>query len=114
MPTNLTRSEVSSLIDGGDVVLLEALPRPHWESQHLPGALSLPLDDIETLAPQLVTDLGRQIVVYCANLACANSGIAAAALERLGYTNVATYEAGKQDWVEAGLPVESSLAPSGQ
>ena len=34
---------------------------------------------------------------------CANSKIAAEALERAGYANVRVYEEGKQGWQEAGL-----------
>ncbi|MGD8583438.1 MAG: rhodanese-like domain-containing protein [Gammaproteobacteria bacterium] len=45
--------------------------------------------------------------MYCANTACQNSRIAAQTLASMGYTNVAEYEEGKQDWVEAGLPIES-------
>ena len=62
------------------------------------------------LAPELVPDRSAEIVVYCANSACRNSGIAAEALTALGYTNVRTYEAGKADWIEAGLPIEGSAA----
>ena len=47
-------------------------------------------------------------MTYCSSRACANWKTAAARLEALGYTNVAAYEAGKQDWIEAGLPVETS------
>ena len=50
---------------------------------------------------------GAEIVVYCANLQCPSSTQTAQALQGLGYTNVADYEAGKADWIEAGLPVES-------
>jgi rhodanese-related sulfurtransferase len=47
-------------------------------------------------------------VTYCSNAACPNSGQVAAKLSALGYTNVRTYREGIQDWVEAGLPVESA------
>jgi hypothetical protein len=33
------------------------------------------------------------------------------ALERIGYTNVGEYRGGKQEWLEAGLPVETSPPP---
>jgi len=29
----------------------------------------------------------------------------------MGYTNVKDYEGGKQDWMQAGLPVESETTP---
>ncbi|MGD2141603.1 MAG: rhodanese-like domain-containing protein, partial [Burkholderiales bacterium] len=52
-------------------------------------------------------DKGAEIVVYCSNLQCQNSGIAAHRLTALGYTNVAVYRDGKLDWETAGLPLES-------
>jgi len=43
------------------------------------------------------------------NTPCPNSVIAARTLEALGYANVAEYVEGKQDWVEAGLPLETPM-----
>lgn len=51
-----------------------------------------------------------EIVVYCANAPCKNSGIAAERLTELGYTNVRDYHHGKADWIEVGLPVEHGIA----
>jgi len=47
-----------------------------------------------------------EIVVYCASATCANSGIAASVLASLGYKNVRVFTGGKQEWEEAGLPLE--------
>jgi rhodanese-related sulfurtransferase len=44
--------------------------------------------------------------VYCANLECANSDLAAERLLALGYHDVRVYAGGKADWVAAGLPLE--------
>ena len=33
--------------------------------------------------------------------------------EAMGYTNVRKYAEGKQDWVEAGLPLESPATAAG-
>lgn len=107
MPKTVTRDEVQAAIAAGDVILLEALPPEHYEKEHLPGALNLPHDQVDALAEQLVPDKSTPVIVYCANGPCANSGIAARGLEQLGYQDVSDYELGKQDWIEAGLPVES-------
>ena len=40
-----------------------------------------------------------------------NSGIAAARLTALGYTDVRDYHEGKAEWREAGLPLEAGPAP---
>ena len=91
----------------GAVTVVEALPAQYYEDRHLPGAINVPHDDVEELAPQLLPDKDAAIVTYCSNTSCRNSGIAQAKLESLGYTNVAKYAEGKDDWVEAGLPTES-------
>lgn len=110
MPTPITRDEVKARIDAGDVVVLEALPAMHYTDAHLPGALNMPHDQVDELAPRLVPDKSADVIVYCANGPCQNSGIAARRLTELGYTSVHDYELGKQDWVEAGLPTESGVA----
>ena len=90
--------------------IVEALAEKYFRHSHLPGALNLPHDAVDTLAPSLLPDKGAAIVVYCANAACKNSGIAAEALTALGYWNVSVYEGGKADWIEAGYPIEGSAA----
>jgi rhodanese-related sulfurtransferase len=69
-----------------------------------------PHDRVAELAPTLLPDRQAEIVVYCASSSCQNSHIAAQRLIQLGYTNVAVYAGGKQDWEEAGLPFETVAA----
>jgi len=47
------------------------------------------------------------IVTYCAGPTCPNSRIAAERLAALGYVDVRAYEGGKEEWIGAGLPVDS-------
>jgi rhodanese-related sulfurtransferase len=109
MTSLISRDELAAKLDrGDDLVLVEALPLVYYHHSHLPGALNLPHDQVDELAPGLLPDRDREIVVYCSNTACPNSGIAAARLTALGYRHVRKYAEGKQDWIEAGLPVESS------
>ena len=107
----ITRDELRAKLDGGeDVVIVEALPRKHYEEAHLPGAINIPHTEVDELAPALLPDKTAQVVVYCSNRACRNSPQAAKRLEALGYENVYDYEEGKQDWVEAGHATESGAA----
>jgi hypothetical protein len=55
----------------------------------------------------LLPDNGAAIVAYCSNLQCRTSEIAADELLWMGYADVRTE--GRQDWVEAGLPLEASV-----
>lgn len=111
MPRTITREQVKDGIDGGATVV-EALSAASYVQGHLPGALHLPHDEVDELAPGLLPDKAAEIIVYCANGPCANSGTAARRLEQLDYTNVSDYELGKQDWVEAGLPLETGRGPA--
>jgi len=90
-------------------VLLEALPAKYYLDGHLAGALHFPHDRARSLAPLLIADKTRAIVVYCASDICQNSHIAASMLEGLGYADVSVYAGGKKDWTEGGLP----LVPGG-
>lgn len=110
-PTPITREEVKAKIDTGGVVVLEALAEMYYEDAHLPGALNLPHDQVDALASRLVPDKHTDVIVYCSNTPCPNSAIASKRLAQLGYTNVFEYEAGKEDWVGAGLPIEQGSAP---
>ncbi|MGI8968111.1 MAG: rhodanese-like domain-containing protein [Chloroflexota bacterium] len=108
MTSSITRDELKAKLDrGDDLVIVEALPPIDYEDAHLPGALDLPHDQVDALAPRILPDKEREIVVYCSNTACKNSTIAANRLTALGYRNVRTYAEGKEDWVADGLPTES-------
>ena len=110
MTHTIERNEIKRLLDEGHpVTIVEALPEKYWKHSHLPGALNLPHDRVRELAPSLLPDKDALIVVYCANEPCRNSAIASAELEAMGYRNVREYVGGKQDWVDAGLPVEKGV-----
>lgn len=114
MPKTIALDELRSRIDANpDLVIVEALGPMYYEDAHIPGAINIPHTEVDDLAPKLLLDKDAEIVVYCSNGPCANSGIASGRLEQLGYTNVADYHEGKQDWIAAGLPTESGAAVAG-
>ena len=63
MAARVTAEQVRELVDGGGQ-LLEVLPREEYEEQHLPGAISLPLKELDAEA---VAGLSRDkaAIVYC-------------------------------------------------
>ena len=107
MHPTITRAELEQAIAEGGATVVEALPPMYFADAHLPGAVNLPHDRVRELAPALLPDRDAAIVVYCANTPCQNSGIATRELIAMGYQDVREYAEGKQDWVEAGLPVET-------
>ena len=109
MAKKTTRQELLSLIANGALpTLIEALPEKYYMAGHLPGAKHLPHDEVKTRASEVAPDKTAAIVIYCASATCRNSNEAAAAFERLGYSDVAVYSGGKQDWEDAGLALETA------
>ena len=94
---------------GSAMTLVEALPEKYYRDGHLPGAIRIGHDEVREQAANRLPEKDACTVVYCANTPCRNSRIAAQALASMGYTNVAEYGEGKQDWIDAGLPVETGL-----
>jgi len=111
MPALITRQELQQAIETGEVTVVETLGEMYFVNGHLPGAINIPHTRVRELAPNLLPDLDAPIVTYCSNTACQNSEIATNQLRSLGYTNVRKYAEGKQDWTEAGLPLESGTPP---
>jgi rhodanese-related sulfurtransferase len=63
MPTRIEIGELRSLIDRG-AQLVEVLPQEEYDEEHLPGAINIPVKELDgKTAAQL--DKGSPIVVYC-------------------------------------------------
>ena len=103
----IDRQGVRQAVEDNSAILAEALPAPYYEDAHIPGARNLPHDTDDATIATLLPDHDATVIVYCANLACQNSTILRRRLVQLGYTDVREYEAGKEDWTSAGLPVET-------
>ena len=109
MTKTITREQIKEKLDTEEpVTIIEALPQKYFDAEHLPRALNIPHDEIEARAPDMIPDKDTFIVVYCASTACQNSKIAADTLQQMGYTSAYEYVEGKQHWLEAKFPVEST------
>ena len=91
---------------GDEFVLVDALPQMTYARSHLPGAINLPLEWVDVWAGRRIPHNDTEIVVYCAKSTCDRAEHVAERLFELGYRNIGHYVEGKQDWVDAGLPVE--------
>ena len=63
MPGELDRGQVRRLVERG-AQLVEVLPAGEYKEDHLPGAISLPLRNIDKEAVRLL-DRARPVIVYC-------------------------------------------------
>src|SRR6059058_757969 len=97
---------VKELLEHG-AQLVEVLPYEEYQELHLPGAVPIPLKELDAGHARRL-DRDRPIIVYCWDALCDMSPRAAWQLEHLGYRPVYDYAVGKVDWMAAGLPTVRS------
>ena len=64
MSSRVDLDGLRGLLDRG-AQLVEVLPRAEYEELHLPGALHLPLKELDAERAAALLDRGREVVVYC-------------------------------------------------
>lgn len=83
-------------------ILLDVRRDDEWDLVRLPGAVHIPLDQIERRADELEDDDGRRdrpVIIYCHH--GRRSLRAAAALQALGFANVRSLAGGIDLWSQA-------------
>jgi rhodanese-related sulfurtransferase len=95
---------------GDDLVLVDALSPISFAASRLPGAINIPPGTVDERAPRRIPDQTSEIVVYCTSPVCDASVEVGQRLLELGYRNVRHYPGGKNEWKEAGLPLEGGRA----
>lgn len=110
---NLTT--VKRFFDAGAAVLVDAREAPEYAEGHIPGALSLPFDDVVANPGLLgaVKGAGRPIIIYCGGGDCELSKNLAANMLAGGIRKVLVFTGGFQEWRDAGYPVERGAARGG-
>ncbi len=97
------------LVESGTPVL-DARPPLFYRAGHVPGARGLSREHFEAdyaqLRPFLEPHRHDALAIYCAGDECEDSRLVAAALQRLGYTQIFIYTGGWDEWRQAGLPEE--------
>ncbi len=97
--------------DSGDVVLVDVRPRLEFDAGHLPGAINIPVDDLDTFAASLTAH--SSVVAYCRGPYCVMAAQAVARLREAG-VDAQRLAGGPLEWTAAGqrLVVEPTPAPT--
>lgn len=64
MPTAINRDELQHLVRDEHAQVVEVLPPDEYEDEHLPGALNIPLKNLDRQTTAQL-DRGRPVIVYC-------------------------------------------------
>lgn len=101
----VTVDELQQRLRDGSVVVIDVRPEEEYRAGHIPGALSMPVSQLEERWQELHP--AGDIVAYCRGPYCVQSDEAVALLKRHGF-KAWRLETGLPDWRANGLPVEAS------
>ncbi len=97
------RDELLARVRGGQVTVIDVRPREEYRAGHIPGALSVPLDELEQRLSELPRD--REIVAYCRGPYCVLAIEAVKRLRSAGFSAI-RMEEGVVEWRAHGFEVE--------
>lgn len=96
-------AELAERIRAGLVTVVDVRPKEEYAAGHLPGAINVPLSEIDQHADAMPHD--REIVAYCRGPFCVLSYEAVSRFREKGFT-ARRLETGFPEWKVAGLPIE--------
>jgi rhodanese-related sulfurtransferase/DNA-binding HxlR family transcriptional regulator len=99
----LSPEELEQRLARGQVVVLDVRPEREYDSGHIPGALSAPLDRLEAVAASLPKR--KEVVAYCRGPYCVYADDAVRLLRERGL-KARRLDVGLPEWRRAGLPIE--------
>jgi rhodanese-related sulfurtransferase len=99
----LSASELYERLEEGRVVVLDVRPEAEYRAGHIQGAVSAPLEELESIAPTLPKR--REVVAYCRGPYCVYADDAVRLLRARGL-RARRLDVGFPEWRRAGLPVE--------
>lgn len=105
-PEPVDQDALLARIRRGEVTLLDVRPAEEYHAGHIPGALSVPLAELERRLSGLPRR--REVVAYCRGPYCVLAIEAVARLRARGYRAL-RLEAGVPDWHARGYRVESGF-----
>lgn len=95
--------EVLERLKRGLVTVLDVRPEEEFAAGHLPGAINVPVEKLESLLSKLPKR--KEVVAYCRGPYCLMSFEAVEKLRKRGF-KAKRLEDGYPEWRAAGLPVE--------
>jgi len=99
----LARTELLERVRDGLVTVLDVRPPEEYAAGHVPGALNIPLAELEEHLEEL--DQDQEVIAYCRGPHCILAFDAVARLRERGFS-ARRLQDGFPEWKLAGLPTE--------
>lgn len=103
----VNRDRLAHRVRRGEVTVLDVRPAEEYQAGHLPGALSVPLKELEKRMAEIPRD--REVVAYCRGPYCVMAVDAVFLLRRRGF-EATRMEEGVLEWKARGLQVVQEQA----
>lgn len=100
----LTLNELFTRLDDPELIILDVRPQVEYVQGHIPGARSIPIDELESRLSELPQE--QEIVAYCRGPYCVFADEAVEILSKHGH-RVRRVQEGYPDWMLANLPIET-------
>jgi rhodanese-related sulfurtransferase/DNA-binding HxlR family transcriptional regulator len=100
----VTREELLARVAAGTAIVVDVRPEEEYAAGHIPGALSVPLDELEARLAELPN--GTEIVAYCRGANCVLAHDATSLLTARGHRAKRLVD-GMLEWRLAELPLET-------
>ena len=94
-PVRINHRQAQEMMLNDDVLIIDVRTPEEFAGGFIENAILIPVNEIETLAPALIPDKGRTLLVYCRSGSRSNA--AAHTLVRMGFTSVYDF-GGIMDW----------------
>jgi rhodanese-related sulfurtransferase len=100
--TNITPEEVKQRLEAGEKLNLVDVREPHENAEFNIGGTLYPIGKIQSMQIEDLEDLkNEEVIFYCRS--GNRSGISAALLDQLGFTNTKNLVGGMLAWQEKGF-----------
>lgn len=87
MYTRITMQTAKSMMDvDRNIVVIDVRTQDEFDAGHIPGAVSVPYEEVASRVPRMIRNKDAKIFVNCSS--GFRSRIASLTLIKLGYTNV--------------------------
>ena len=98
----ISASELLARLERNEVTLLDVRPTEEYQAGHLPGALSVPINELPDRLAEIPQD--RPVIAYCRGPFCILAVEAVETLRQRGFS-AQRMESGVPEWRLAGYPI---------
>lgn len=115
LPPAVTWREVKPLLAAGKVILVDVRDTQAYALGHIPGAVSLPIDQVQQKMGEFTSRYPRNtpLVIYCASVRCHSANAQARVLTKdHGYTDVREMPGGYAEWRISEPQAEPAMSPA--